>query len=1037
MNQIKYFMTRGVRRLRWPLLSGLLCLGLARAAVAADSLYQVDYPVLYVDDAPMIHATNFVNNAGSYYYTYGYWFEVDFAVSSEFLTFFETWDTLNYTNNGVMVTDTGFKFDTQVTNSFGNTVHKMAANFFNPGIISCASAYSSYYSSYLVSLPGECIVSATNISMPGGTVIVGAGGSTTPGLIAITGQNVDLSSSTITLESSSGGSMGSVAAIPNDSSYYYAGFGTDTNAEWNPFQALTASNAYPSLVRMGNVNPARWYYPFGDGYPQPGLSSPLALPTTPYAMTNVISTNNIIYRYVFVANSDPSVTFNVYMDSSAGNRAGSGGTVTVEYVGSYVSPGTGLPGVNYLYITDDYLQGVANNLALSAATGIPNNFSFAVTSLSQSPGTPLSPALDFNPFLDNTITNQYSYADVECVPTTVVPTPVSNYTNNYLAVMPGRILINASSNLDISDAAISGQNYLSLTTPNLVMSSPGSVSIASPYADINVGVSAGSLVATNLLEPSVPAWSGYAQAWSTRWTTLITNSVITYTNGNVPIATNSWAVTNDYRVAIVANQAHPTSPTAVWDLSLHSPGNIVISDEYNILNGLYLDCVGLTLTTNGPGAQSPMGMLNLQGTTNSWAVSTPNLRYLTNYGSIYLPLTGPYSIGIFGTPGTPYGALLNYGIIEDAGSVIWADNFVNGGIFYNIGQFTLNSRTATFGGGSGSGYLYAGGDVSITTGSLIVSNAYLEAYRSLTISATNQFTDSGVGNGGFWYVGEASIGNGIKVLAAPPVTGGTGYGNSLLGTSIELFAPTNRVVQNVWAGRDYGPSPAGFTNNLAVGQLYLDSLGPTNTTRFVFSGNGVSNALYVDNLVFLDQAALRDDKGNPAALNISSNLVIYYANAMMDGVSVAQKLDGKANGHLRWVPTYAGYFSSTTYVYNGVAYSFNTALAQSSLYDSDGDGLVNSIDPMPFFVSGMVNLQINAATNPPNSMALSWNTPPLATNSVFFSTNNAGPFDQQLTNFISPQPYPGPAANVTIFDPMVTPPRYYRVMVSPWLTYPY
>ena len=75
--------------------------------------------------------------------------------SSSFFTFFETWDTLNYTNNGVMTTDTGFKFDTQVTNAFGDTVHLTAANFYNPGVISCASVSSIYFSSYLLALPGE------------------------------------------------------------------------------------------------------------------------------------------------------------------------------------------------------------------------------------------------------------------------------------------------------------------------------------------------------------------------------------------------------------------------------------------------------------------------------------------------------------------------------------------------------------------------------------------------------------------------------------------------------------------------------------------------------------------------------------------------------------------------------------------------------------------------------------------------------------------------------------------------------------------
>ncbi|MGA2852647.1 MAG: hypothetical protein ABSE90_00745, partial [Verrucomicrobiota bacterium] len=430
-----------------------------------------------------------------------------------------------------------------------------------------------------------------------------------------------------------------------------------------------------------------------------------------------------------------------------------------------------------------------------------------------------------------------------------------------------------------------------------------------------------------------------------------------------------------------------------------------------------------------------------------------NLRNLTNYGDIYLPLTGINSLGIFGTTATPYGALLNYGLIEDEGSQICANNFFNSGIFYNgVGPFTLRSQTATLTGGNAGGYILAGGDVSITTGSLMVSNLYLEADRSLTITATNLFTDGSVDNGGIWYVGLSSVGNGIKLLGAPPATGGNAYGNSLLGTTIELFAPANRTVANVWAGTDRGASPAGFTNNLAVGMLVLDSLGHTNNTRFTFSGAGVSNALYVDYLYFLDQATNRDSHGNPAALTINSNLVIYYSQAIMNGVSVAEKLDGKNNGHLRWVPTYKGYFSSAYYVYNGVSYAFNAALAQSSDIDSNGNGTPNSVDPMPFFVSGMISPVVIYQTNPPSGpMVVSWNSIPHATNYVYYSTDNsAGSFTNLLTsfstnisgpftmsNFISPIPYPSPAARVMIFDPVTGPSRYYQPVVSPWLTYPF
>jgi len=213
--------------------------------------------------------------------------------------------------------------------------------------------------------------------------------------------------------------------------------------------------------------------------------------------------------------------------------------------------------------------------------------------------------------------------------------------------------------------------------------------------------------------------------------------------------------------------------------------------------------------------------------------------------------------------------------------------------------------------------------------------------------------------------------------------------------------------------------------------------------------------------------------------------------------------------------SYAGHFSSTNIVYpdhttNG---PFNTALAQSSVIDSDGDGLVNGSDPTPFFVPSMlnliwfptgpgttvswdtvplatnfvywstnvvlapslVNLYAHPTNNPFNNMVIGWNTVSLGTNILSYSTDmitwllltnfvssqyptaltNVMVFDPIvspgryykvtvdrpsptwyfLTNFVSPQPYPGPAANVTIFDPV--PGRYYLVVVSPWLTFPF
>src|ERR1039458_1617180 len=115
----------------------------------------------------------------------------------------------------------------------------------------------------------------------------------------------------------------------------------------------------------------------------------------------------------------------------------------------------------------------------------------------------------------------------------------------------------------------------------------------------------------------------------------------------------------------------------------------------------------------------------------------------------------------------------------------------------------------------------------------------------------------------------------------------------------------------------------------------LDAVGANSS--FKFNGTGVSNALYVDDLNLLDSAT-NFNGSQVSALNISANMVIYYAQAMVNGASVAEKLNHLNGNHLRWVAAYAGHFSSTNIVYpDGTTNTFNAALAQSSDIDSDGN----------------------------------------------------------------------------------------------------
>ncbi len=307
--------------------------------------------------------------------------------------------------------------------------------------------------------------------------------------------------------------------------------------------------------------------------------------------------------------------------------------------------------------------------------------------------------------------------------------------------------------------------------------------------------------------------------------------------------------------------------------------------------------------------------------------------------------------------------------------------------------------------------------------------------------------------------------SGFNLLLLPNSTNRS----DLLGTTVTNIAPPNKSIINTWAGLDYGVSPAGYTNNVAIGRLILDSRTNAPYSLLTFNGTGgtgVSNAIYVDELLLLHYASLHQPRfqRQPAGARFQHQPGdLLRAGARVGGpggsmISVAEKLNHRNNDHLRWVWTYAGHFSSTNIVYpdgttNG---PFNAALAQSSDIDSDGDGLVNGSDPTPFFVPSEVNFTQTQTNRPPLSIRLQWTTIPLATNFVYYRTNLLSPwlpltnFDHyyyganvagtnsaHVNSFVSPQPWPSPTTNVWVFDAETNVLRFYQVMVNPWLTYPY
>ena len=431
-------------------------------------------------------------------------------------------------------------------------------------------------------------------------------------------------------------------------------------------------------------------------------------------------------------------------------------------------------------------------------------------------------------------------------------------------------------------------------------------------------------------------------------------------------------------------------------------------------------------------------------------------------------------------PGTPsYPTFMNHGVLLDEGTTLWTTYFETvGSISNGVGSFIEHSGLTVVTNSSITG----NGDITFVatnsamgaTGITVVSNIFFAGNR-LSLISSGTITDGGVTNGNVWSVGALGGGGAADSGFNTTIKPATG---DLLGTTVTNTALASKSIYNVWAGHDYGISNAGYSNNLAVGHLILDSFGPDGKVAFNFSGAGISNALYVD-LLELKNSATHGNATNDYNfpwLKINTNMVVYFANAIEDGVpvSVAEAIDiasrnGGNGGRLRWVYSYAGYFSSTNYLVTNLdlsvtTNSVNIALKQSSSIDSDSDGLPNSIDPTPFFLPSMINLTMVSTNVPPLAMRVQWNTIPNATNYVFYATNmmatNWLPFTNfnnwyfgnnvSRTNsahknfFTSPQTYifnpslpdNSQQTNVWILDPITAVPHYYRVMVWPWLNFP-
>jgi hypothetical protein len=979
------------------LLSSMLLLAMGRMAfgyinTAIVQVPPMDPQLVVIDDP------NFVNKG---------LFSVDLTLDQGIFSgntfLYTTSDTLNYTNTGVMIGIPGFDLE-NFPASVGQV--QMSANFvnLNDGFGGGVIAVTNIYGNALFGI--GTIIGSLGLDTPGlatfkaaATNVVDSGLITmdATGLIDLRGGDLNLNRGQFVM---TGGNVFSNANF--GITYLDWGSGLTNAFEWDPAFQLTATTAqtppFPSSANNTVLN-----------FEEMDLTN-----ATVYTSQTLRGTNLIIWDSIYLQDFSPTnVTKNVYFNAPIGFSVFPFiSEQSIEWIGAYRDQLSGVMKTNYFYLSDNPEIRRSTN-TFNGPPFTPNDFNFFESPVKLINAAPAVPGF-FNPAPGGLVTNDFSYVSLR-------PTAALVDTNSVIGGNPtnllGRIQLTASRSMSLANTHILGPNYLRLDSRTQFLGNSNAL-IEAPYSDLYLGVTNGSLTLSNLLVSQLPVPTGVPGAPSAVFPDITLGlNFAPVEMGGLQAWSGSYifldanGVTNDVRVLLVNSALFPTTPALQQDLILHATNTLTVSDEYNVFRHFSSDATTLTLTTNNNNAFSLAGQINLLSQDIFWSASLPNLQYLTNWGRIssknlinfagnmFSPFSDPANA-------TPYQAFVNHGTISDAGTLIRANYFENtGSIQEDAANGGIDIGVTGTAWATNSSFVAPSGGISIAANSLLASNGFILAGRELTFTVpcslsdgyvfenqfghiTNSILPNVVTNGNIWIVG-----GGVRIMGKPPTA-------DLLGTTITNIATSSLESINLWPGEDRGISPGGFATNLALGRMIL--IADAIPSQFTFRTFNGSNALYVDSIEFKGNTTNTDANGNPQSVGIEPGMTIYYAQAIQNGVSIAEKLNGKHGagitngGQFFWVSNYAGVYSSTNIPYpDGNTYIFNDALALSPDIDSDGDNTVNVNDATPISIGSVFDI-VNIGPQPCDGSV---------TNGSPGDTNGpAGPTTTQLGMLVFPTP---------------------------------
>ncbi len=880
--------------------------------------------------------------------------------------------TRYFTNRGTMISQPGFRFDTGT--NLGAA--KPAIAFVNEtgGSIRATDAASGVANTFTGQIlsPSYLLVSADTI-VNHGYMVTGAAG-----LLRLTGRDVDLSRGGIgigRLEVTSTHFAGDTNYFP-DPGIYDQYWGGETNQVMGVANLISISKTSTnvtspfSLITNG---------PFGfPGFDSLALVNPVSSVFTNAggADPDTGRITNILVQAAFVAVSDTNLGATIKWAPST-ILTNPFKTAVIEISLPETNTVTGDIESSTLYLRD-LLASWTNQVFLENLAAFPTTYIPASFELTRTPPLDFLTGATGNGKLTNTlffnakdtnfipfVTNFYAAYSARIDSLASQPPQVPGLTS--ANDNPGRVEIVAQ-NLNMSRTRVRGTGLISINTSNLIGSQ--GILLDSENIAYDLAVPTGTLQMQGIARERVVRLNGSLSAWSGVWTnfygTLATNKVDdgsgtgTLTN----VVTNLVTEIDTHVLIVDATGLQATKPVITHDFISHAP-EVVVNDPMTIVRKLLLDTDKFTLNAR----------MTLQGDQEDWSAATaPHLKSFTSKGT--LTVTDVANFGADRT--TPYETFSNLGFIGANGLLFASTAFENSGtITSRVDGIIINATTAQFQGGS----TFSARDLNIVGTDIRFNSATNGSVGKLTLRATHSLSDTGDGANNVFRTRDGFD------LPIKPALG------DLLGTTIESMAPRFARVEYSWAGEDRGASASGFENNVAIGHLVL---GGDREVLHAFRGATGKNGLYVDLLELtgpLTNAVVSGDLS--AALEVDPSLTIYFSDSNIP----AAQLEELSNGRLVHVE-FAGPDNVVQVPVRsgGSSVAMERIVRQSTVIDTDGDGIANAYDAYPLDFDAPLTLK-GFRVNDLTSIALSWPAQPQINYQVEYATDLQNPTWKALATY--------------------------------------